>query len=456
MLHALERAFARLFFLRKRAKPFPPPDPGRPIGTDCLPQIRHIVVLMQENHSYDNYFGTLEGRGEGFPQPPPTNPSRNGPVAIHHFGTTKQVRRVPTQSWTASHIQWDEGRNDGFPRSVEETIPGGDPKIPMGYWTEQDLPFYAGLARTFPLADHWYASCLGPTFPNRRFLIAGTAHGLVDNDLLHLADYPANGTIFDLLTRHKISWVDYRSAPGFGLIVKRLLGLPTLRAFRSIGGLVKDFWRRVRGLRQDVQNNLQFSADLYPAGLLRVLCHVKPVEQFFRDARDGTLPAFCIVDPNYDHTSEENPQDILDGEAFSARVINAAMHGKGWRETVLVWCYDEHGGYYDHAPPPKAPEPDDVKAHLAHDTGPDTYAVYGFRVPAVIVSPYAKPDYVSKLTHDHTSILKLVETKWNLPALTHRDHRADNLLDSLDFTAPPAFLEPPVLPEPARATATRA
>jgi len=452
VLHALERVFARLFFLRRKSKPYPPPDPARPVGAEGLPEIKHIVVLMMENHSYDNYFGTVRGRGEGFPDPPPANPSTNGPVVVHHFETTGQQLANPTQSWTASHIQWDDGRNDGFPRSVEQTVPKGDPAVPMGYWTGADLPFYDGLARTFPLADHWYGSCLGPTFPNRRFLIAGTANGLADDDLLHLADYPDNGTILDLLVQHRISWIDYRSAPGAGIVVKRLLGVPGLRAFRSIGSLVKDFLRKIGRLRQDVQQNLQFTANLYPAGLLRVLCHVKPVDQFFRDARDGTLPSVCIVDPDYDRTSEENPQDIRAGEAFAARVINAAMAGKGWPGTVLIWCYDEHGGYYDHVSPPPAVEPDGVRANLTHDTGPDTYARYGFRVPAVIVSPYARPDYVSTRTRDHTSVLKLIETKWNLPSLTRRDYQADDLLDCLDFTQPPAFLVPPVLPEPAAAS----
>jgi phospholipase C len=207
-------------------------------------------------------------------------------------------------------------------------------------------------------------------------------------------------------------------------------------------------------LRRDVQQNFQFTANLYPAGLLRVLCHVRPVEQFFRDARDGRLPAVAIVDPDYDRTSEENPQDVVDGEQFAADVINAAMHGKAWADTLLIWCYDEHGGYYDHVPPPPAVEPDGVRARLTHDTGPDRYDRYGFRCPAAIVSPYARPNYVSSAVHDHASVLKLIETKWNLPSLTRRDFEADDLLDSLDLAAPPAFLDPPVLPAPARARRT--
>ena len=153
------------------------------------------------------------------------------------------------------------------------------------------------------------------------------------------------------------------------------------------------------------------------------------------------------MDPNYYESSEENPQDIRNGEAFAARVINAVMAGPGWPRTVLIWTYDEHGGYYDHVPPPAAPEPDDVRPRTAPE---DRYDRLGFRVPAAIVSPFAKPNYVSSVVHDHTSVLKLIETKWNLPPLTRRDAAADDLLDSLDLVGPPAFATPPALPPPAK------
>jgi phospholipase C len=127
-----------------------------------------------------------------------------------------------------------------------------------------------------------------------------------------------------------------------------------------------------------------------------------------------------------------------------------------------VLCYDEHGGYYDHVPPPPAVAPDDIKPILKvhpddHLDGlprqlPGDYSRYGFRVPAVVVSPFAKKNYVSSVVHDHTSILSLVEHKWNLPALSNRDAAADNLLDCLDLTGPPAFLTPPKLPAPRNPT----
>src|SRR5204863_9771795 len=108
-------------------------------------------------------------------------------------------------------------------------------------------------------------------------------------------------------------------------------------------------------------------------------------------------------------------------------------------------CYDEHGGYYDHVAPPTAIPPDNIAPMITSNDRPGDYRRYGFRVPAAIVSPYARRDYVSHVVHDHTSILKLVERKFNLPALTERDAKADDLLDSLDFDNDPEFLTPPAL-----------
>ncbi len=204
---------------------------------------------------------------------------------------------------------------------------------------------------------------------------------------------------------------------------------------------------------------------------MRSVNHLRSIDQFWRDASTGNLPSVTIVDPDFGSCSEENPQDIQAGEGFAAKVINAVMTGKGWPKTLLIWLYDEHGGYYDHVPPPEAPQPDDVpgrdpmerflllrplrllsvaKEIQAADEGPVTYERLGFRVPAVIVSPYAKPGYVAEQVYDHTSILKLIERKWNLPPLTRRDAAAIDPLDAVDFTNPPRFLTPPSLPAPAR------
>jgi phospholipase C len=380
------------------------PFPRIPEGTDMLPEIEHVVVLMMENHSFDSYFGTL-GRGDGFRIAPDGRPRNANPdgagnlVRAFPMPSACQLHALPGQDWNRSHRSWNDGRNDGFVRASTA--------VSMGYWDETDLPFYAGLARTFPLSDRWFGSVLAQTYPNRRFLMAGTAAGIVSttNEAL-LAPAPPNGTIFDRFQAHGISWRNYfTDLPSAAIIVKTLSD--------------------------------------YPANLSRI-------DQFYVDAAAGTLPFFSLVDPNFDTESEENPQDVRHGEQMAAKVVNAVMQSPNWERTLLIWTYDEHGGYYDHVPPPPAVRPDDIPPDI--DVPPDLPGMYdrlSFRVPAVIVSPFAKRNYVSHVTHDHTSVLKLIETKWNLGALTYRDANADNLLDSVNLRARPAFLEPPVLPAPA-------
>jgi len=361
---------------------------------------------MMENHSFDNYFGAL-GRGDGLTigkdgRPVNTNSDAVGtPTRSFHMNSICQPIHLSMQGWNASHVQFDGGRADGFVRTAGPAA--------MGYWAPPDLPFYSGLARTFPLADRWFASCLGPTHPNRRFLIAGTAAGLIHNHRAVSNDQPPpNGTIFNLLDRYGLSWRNYFvTAPTAGLYM--------------------------RAIAPDAAN-------------------LVPVSRFFADAKAGTLANFSVIDPDYLHRSEESPQDVTIGEAFSAGVINAVMQSSAWPKTILIWCYDEHGGYYDHVPPPPAIRPDTIPAQLSPGDTPGGFDRYGFRVPAVVVSPFSRPHYVSHVVHDHTSILKLVETKWNLPALTYRDANASDLLDCLDLRRSP-FLTPPRLPAPANPAA---
>jgi phospholipase C len=475
MLGRTELRFARRKVARQRGHlAAERPVESRDEGADCLPAIRHIVVLMMENHSYDNYLGMLGGRGDGFTlgqdgKPLATEQGTAGYVPLTHTATTQQQPSVPSQSWNASHIQWNKGSCDGFVRSLEQTVPGKDATAGMRYWTEADIPFYYGLARTFPLATRWFCSCLGPTFPNRRFLIAGTANGLIDDLPFGMLDYPAAGTIFDLLSAHGISWANYHNVKRWQLNLKRVIRPTGVNILRLIGAILSSAFP---SWLTAVQSKLQATGDLYPLGTLRSINHLRTMRQFFADAQAGTLPAVSVVDPDFGEWSEENPQDIQKGEAFAAKVINAVMAGKGWQGTVLIWVYDEHGGYYDHVPPPPAPAPDNVPAGdpltrswalrlllrwtayakqiAAIDSGPTTYEQLGFRVPAVVVSPHAKPVHVSNTVYDHTSILKLVEEKWNLPALTNRDAAATSPLDMLDLEAPPAFLTPPTLPASAR------
>jgi phospholipase C len=393
--------------------PFPHLSPG----TDTLPGIDNIVVLMLENHSYDNYFGMLR-RGDGFDRdrfgvPTATNPYPDGRIQhAFHMPTTCQLPSTPSQEWTASHNAFNGGANDGFVRTTispfTTQIVGG---VAMGYWTGDDLPFTYSLATAFPIADRWFSSTMCQTFPNRRYLIAATSLGMT-NDIFNPTDphqlVPPAGTLFNLLDAHGISWANYATIFPNGA-----------------------------------------TPELFPINdAATEAAHHRPFAQFFADAAAGTLPSFSLLDPNYGTQSQENPQNIVVGEGVLAQVVTALGASPQWQNTLFVLVYDEHGGYYDHVPPPAAIPPDTIAPIVLPGELPyDGFARYGFRVPAVVASPYAKRHHVSHVLHDHTSILAMIERKWNLPALTFRDANANDLVDMLDLDAL-AAREPtfPVLP----------
>ena len=168
-------------------------------GTDTIPQIKHIVVLMMENHSYDNHLGMLRRAGaDGLPlgrggKPKANNPYPDGRIQ-HAFRmpTTCQLTGKPSQTWHDAHAQLAGGHLTGFVRSASGPVA-------MGYWEKSDLPFYYSLASTFPIADRYFCSVLGPTFPNRRYLMAGTSMGMINDTVPNPFHYPAGGTIFDKL-----------------------------------------------------------------------------------------------------------------------------------------------------------------------------------------------------------------------------------------------------------------
>jgi phospholipase C len=377
------------------------PFPGAAPGTDQIPEIEHVVIVMMENHSFDNMLGML-GRGDGLPRGPGGRPAvalpdgRGGTVRSFHMPSPCQTDGV-SNSWNVGHRSYAGGTNRGF---VEAST--GEA---MGYFLGTDVPYLWGLARTFPVADRWFCSVMGQTNPNRRYLISATSLGLVDDE--YPSELPPDGTIFDACNRYGITWRDYHSDN------------PTVGVYLSLLG--------ASGYRE----------------------HLVPIWQFYEDAAAGALPQLSLIDPNYTVQSEENPQDVQYGDQFLAAVVDAVLHGPKWSKTLLLWTFDEWGGWYDHVPPPTAVPPDDIPPDLPPGSLPGTFGRYGFRVRGGVVSPYARPDHVSHVTYDHTSILKTVETKWNLPALTRRDANAHDLLGMVDLRSSPAFLDPPALPDPA-------
>ena len=386
------------------------PRPFDPVGKPGAPrEIDTVVILMLENHSFDNILGLLPyqvmrrrevdglpGNGRG---PTASNPDRDGnSVQSFHLPDLCPAQGL-TQNWNSSHNQYDGGRNDGFVTNSGSTTP-------MGYFDDTDLPVTYALATQFPISERYFCSMLGQTDPNRLFLFCATANGGTNDAPSALAIRVPSGSIFDQLDAAQISWRVY-----FGNVPSPLL--------------VNNFLTNPGQVARCVQN-----------------------QAFFADAAAGRLPPVTFVEPNFNVQSEENPQDVAFGENFLSQVVTALIDSPQWHSTALFVTYDEHGGYYDHVPPPPAIPPDDTPPRLGQPgegTFPAGYDRYGFRVPLTVISPWARPRYVSQFVCDHTSILSFIEHKWNLPALTRRDANAWHLNDMFDMGRA-YFLDPPALP----------
>jgi phospholipase C len=407
-------------------KPGSLPFPRRPAGQpqpDLAPElapIEHVVWVMQENHSFDSYFGMLPHRVrsrrnvDGFERlardgrPTVVQDDVNGQrFRAFPMANACQLRGAPGQNWVASHTAFDGGRLDGFVRASGE--------VAVGYWDDRTLPYYYSLATHFPVCDRFFCSTLAQTHPNRVFAMAGTAAGLVSTQNPPPEVHPPNGHIFDVLEAHGISWGSFFTdlpAPGlFGV------AWATARLGKNLIGPSGSIEGTVAALRASIQA--------------------------------GTLPQFVMVETDYGHASEEDPQNVQAGETFVAGVIGALMaNPKVWERTLLIWNYDEHGGYFDHVRPPRALSPGDGTHPILKPgvrTFGDDYTRLGFRVPCVVVSPWARRDFVSHTVFDHTSVLRTLEVKWNLPALTFRDANANDLRDCLVRRGPAPFLDPPDL-----------
>jgi phospholipase C len=382
-----------------RPRPNELPHPDRPMGEPGIPQIETLVLLMMENHSADNILGMLPHTGsarrfdfDGLPvdrygRPVASNPGSHGPVRAFHAPDMCPSNGL-TQNWNSSHLQYDGGRNNGF------VAVAGSP-TPMSYFDAADLPVTYALAQHFPISDRYFCSLLGQTLPNRRYYFSGTSSGQVNDDNSALLVSAANGTIFDRLDAAHVDWRVYYD------------GLPSPFYFPNF----RDNPLQVAGC---VNNS-----------------------QFFSDAAAGKLPPIAYVEENFNYQSEENPQNIAYGESFVRSVAEACMNSPQWEKLALVITYDEHGGYYDHVPPPPAVIPDDISPDLtlsAKGTFPAKFDRYGFRVPLTIVSPWGQPRYVSHRVADHTSVLAFIEHKWNLPPLTRRDAAAWALQDMFDLS----------------------
>ena len=455
-----------------------------------LQKVRHIVVLMQENRSFDNYFGALpyapsspyhsgpcastdnqcvDGLtcsvdGSGNYTCTNSNPEADGSPAVTAFHDPRLcIQPDLDHSWTGVHEEFNfddpnnslSGSNDGFVSQNDKTEQSDGPETPddddtMGFYNQSDLPYYYKLAQTYAINDRYFSSMPGPTIPNRMYELTGTSFGHVVSEGESLppvtaSSYgymPINGTIYDLLDNNNVCWREY----------------------------IED------GLSD--QENLYGEMFRFPAPP-----DFQTVADFEAQAHSGDLPAVSFIDLA-SATNEHPPDNIRAGEADVADIINTIRLGPAWNHTVIILTWDEGGGFYDHVTPPAAPAPDNIPPGMCADNsnppGSQTpgngaqcsdsateaqklcsmasmgeqcagFDQYGIRLPFVIISPFAKPAYVSHTVGDHGSILALIEARFTPGKhLTLRDASASDLEDMFDFDNSPAlhtFVSPKIAPQ---------
>jgi len=325
--------------------------------------LQHIVVDLQENRSFDHYYGFAPFAGRfgvpaGYAQPD----GAGGSFSPYHF-TSLSTPDIG-HSWKATHGEWNRGAMDGFYTT--------DGVWAMGYYTGADLPFYYSLHDTSTLCVNYFCSLLGPTWPNRFYAAAGTSGGITTNGIGNygIFDHPM---ILDLLEDAHISWKVYD------------LGMDSVPSGDSDNVFV--FWRK-------------YAHDP------RTHCSK---ETYFTDLKQGTLPSVSWIVPSFTRGLDEHPPaDVSVGMALVQEMVDGLRNSSSWASSAYIHTYDEAGGYFDHVAPPQV----------------DAYGL-GIRVPTWVISPYAKPRSLEPTVYEHTSTLKLIETVFNLPTLASANHVFD-------------------------------
>ena len=417
-----------------------------------LQSINHIIFMAQENRGFDHYFGHLNNYRTAPPYnlPPDvdgtpanaSNPSADGLSTVTPFLMNSVCVENQSPSWNESHTDYNlknplssVATMDGFVyiSSKDDPSNGGfDPggTRAMAYYDQTALPYYYFMATNFATSDAWFAPVMTRTQPNRMYLMAGTSAGHV-YPLPKGAPPLTNKTIFQLLDENKISWKVYVT-DSFG-------------SAHPIGGTL-------------------FSMFAYAQG--PGLQNIVPASQFLIDAKNGTLPQVAMIEPGYASGLDEHPAantpagNIQKGAEYVSSLINGLMTSPSWSDSVFILTWDEGGGFYDHVPPVPAVKPDITgPSDLAGPPNPDIcyqnttaptcdFNYTGFRVPMILVSPFANKNSVSHVTRDYTSILKLIEKRFSLPSLTLRDAAQPDMDEFFDFVNVPWKTPPPLQTQP--------
>jgi phospholipase C len=372
--------------------------------------IKHIINIIQENHTFDNYFGTYPG-ANGIPKNVcmPFDPDHANDGCIKPFLSTNVSPEDMSHGYLSSRIAHDNGKMDGFMVAESEN------NNTMSYYDNKTTPYYWDLAKHYVLADNFFSSVLSYSLPNHWYAIAGQAptasmyYGLpqhpqdatpnekrIEKEYLREANHIS--TVADLFMNRtsnaSITWKYY---------YHRIDVDANNDAIQD--GDVYDYW-----------NPFAAKASSYTE---KYASHFVTRDQIFIDLKNGTLPQVSWVIP-MDNQSEHPPYNITQGMDWVVYVVDRIMESPYWNSTAIIVTWDDYGGFYDHVPPPQI----------------DKYGL-GFRVPALIISPYAKSGYIDHTQYQFESILKFIEWRFNIPSLTDRDRNANNILNAFDFNQKP-------------------
>jgi len=401
------------------------PQPQRGAFRD----IKHLVILMQENRSFDHYFGTLAGV-RGFDDPdalklpngisvfdPAATENPDGYMLPFHLDThASSAQKIPSTShaWAVQHEAWNGGKMDRWLPAHRKADGVKGPYV-MGYYKREDIPFQFALAESFTICDSYYCSILGPTWPNRMYLMTGTIDpdatggGPILNNRAPAGGYTWT-TYPERLQKANVSWKVYQQQDSYGC------------------NMLKNF---------KVFQEASPGSPLYTRGM-----QIEPDGQFEFDARNDKLPTVSWIIPT-SYQSEHPDYMPADGAAFVASKIDAiAANPDVWAKTVFILNYDENDGLFDHVPPPVPPE------GTAHEFVQGLPIGGGFRVPCILVSPWSAGGWVSSESFDHTSVLRFLERFTGVKETNISDWRRSTFGDlSTALRLQDARSNPPVLPD---------
>ncbi len=451
---------------------------GNPSNPALNASINHIVVMVQENRSLDSYFGQLPAywAANGYPAQQfdglpanASNPSFDGATTVSAFHLATECVENLSPSWNESHLDWNlhdpassTATLDGFVWNaanfaMNENTNGANPQFTdtagiraMGYYDWTDLPYYYFMASNFGTSDRWFAPALDRTQINRMYLYAATSQGYAYPPGTNAADNaPLTApTIFDAMTQAGISWKVYYSDDTCA----------TTPPEDSKPGSTRAITPNASSSNAGACTYLtQFAAYAPPNALPD---NVVPVSQYLSDVQAGTLPSVAFIETGFLSHRDEHPSsgtNVQVGAAYVASLMNALMSSPSWKDSVFILTHDEAGGLYDHVAPVAAVNPDgiapidlqpgDLCTAGNHPNGPNCdFNFTGYRLPLIVVSPFAKKNYVSHTPADYTAILKLIETRFDIPSLTERDAAQIDMTEFFDFQNVP-WATPPTPPD---------